>query len=89
MSQQHRQPPTFAAANAAREQRALDKAEDVLWLVQRGEDPDRAVKRVGTSLDATEKALKRQGRIDDWHYILGARPLSVKRPDLSKRRMIR
>lgn len=63
--------------NAARMADAVRKADDVIWLVERGEEPHRAARRVGTSLAQVRKTLERYDRLSDWMVISRALPLSV------------
>lgn len=71
----------LAAANAAKEAEALYRAEDVLWLVRRGEYAERAAARCDVTLEAVAKTLRKYRRHDDWETIAAARlvPLNSRR----------
>jgi hypothetical protein len=67
----------LALANLNREEQAIQRADDVLWLVERGEEPSRAAARCGTTLGAVSKTLTRLHRHADWTLIANARPLPI------------
>ena len=52
------------AHTTARAARTDARIEDLAFLLDNGEDPARAVARVGWSLAAAERALMRRGRND-------------------------